>query len=29
MVANLVRRNLAILKILGNSQEHTGGGVLC
>ena len=29
MIANLVRLNLAVLKISETSQEHTRGGVLC
>ena len=29
MIAKLVRLNLAVLKILETSQEHTRGGVLC
>ena len=28
MIAKLVRLNLAVLKILETSQEHTRGGVL-
>ena len=29
MIANLVRLNLAVLKILETFQEHARGGVLC
>ena len=29
MIANIVRLNLALLKISETSQEHTSGGVLC
>ena len=29
MVANIVRLNLAVLKISETSQERTSGGVLC
>ena len=29
VVANLVRLNLAVLKITETSQEHTRGGVHC
>ena len=29
MVDNLVRLNLAVLKILEASQEHNRGGMLC
>ena len=29
MIANTVRLNLAVLKVLDRSQEHTRDGVLC